>query len=80
MQRVEKHIIKKDETIDNICFLSKNLYNTTNFILRQNFLKNFENIKEYESIRNEKGFIDEYSLTKKMAEINQKDYARWHTS
>jgi putative transposase len=39
----EKHIINKSnplyKEIDNICFLSKNLYNAANYIIRQEFLK-----------------------------------------
>lgn len=42
MQLVEKHIIKKSHKfyaqIDNACFLSKNLYNHANFIIRQSFI------------------------------------------
>ena len=44
VQRVEKHIIKPSDQyyamLDQFCFLSKNLYNHANFILRHAFLKN----------------------------------------
>lgn len=44
VQRVEKHIIKPSSSyyamLDNFCFLSKNLYNHANYILRQEFIKN----------------------------------------
>ena len=42
MQRVEKHKIKPSNKyyamLDNFCFLSKNLYNHANYILRQKFI------------------------------------------
>ena len=44
VQRVEKHIIKPSDyyyaMLDNFCFLSKNLYNHANYILRQEFINN----------------------------------------
>lgn len=42
LQRVERHIITKEnqnyKQIDYLCFMSKNLYNYTNYILRQSFI------------------------------------------
>ncbi len=42
MRLVEKHIIKKNHSlykeIDSMCFLSKNLYNKANYIIRQEFI------------------------------------------
>ena len=39
----ERHIIKKDNTLfkemDNLCFLSKNLYNAGLYMIRQHFFK-----------------------------------------
>ena len=44
IQRVEKHIIKPSNKyyamLDNFCFLSKNLYNHANYVLRQEFINN----------------------------------------
>jgi putative transposase len=44
MKLVEKHIISNNsdfyKEIDKICFLSKNLYNRANYIIRQEFIKN----------------------------------------
>lgn len=44
MQLVEKHIIDKYDApfraIDDACWLSKNLYNRANYLLRQNFIHN----------------------------------------
>ena len=42
----ERHIIKKDNTLfkemDNLCFLSKNLYNAGLYMIRQHFFKTKE--------------------------------------
>lgn len=42
--RVEQHLIKKNnplwETIDQMCFKSKNVYNYANYIIRQEFINN----------------------------------------
>jgi IS605 OrfB family transposase len=44
MKLVEKHIIKKTHSLfkecDRLAFLSKNLYNAANYIIRQEFIKN----------------------------------------
>lgn len=44
VQRVEKHMIKPSDKyyamLDNFCFLSKNLYNHANYIMRQEFIRN----------------------------------------
>lgn len=44
VQRVEQHFIKKNNKhfnfIDDYCFLSKNLYNYANFIIRKEFINN----------------------------------------
>ena len=46
MQLVERHIIKKSHSnyaeIDQLCFLSKNLYNYANYLIRQTFFKTGE--------------------------------------
>lgn len=38
VQRVERHIIVGNASIENLCFLSKNLYNVSNFYLRRRFM------------------------------------------
>ncbi len=48
MQRVEKHIIHRSKELDEICHLSKNLYNYCNYIFRQVYLQKFENVKEFQ--------------------------------
>jgi len=43
MRIVERHIIKKSDKrwkhIDNICFLSKNLYNSALYYIKNNYLE-----------------------------------------
>ncbi len=60
MIRVERHILINKE-LDNICFLSKNLYNYANYCIRQSFCKTNKIPSEYE-------------LTGKFCKRNQKDY------
>ncbi len=47
MQRVERHIVKNDKAIDNLCFLSKNLYNLANYYIRQEFVENDNWLRYY---------------------------------
>jgi putative transposase len=37
--RTERHIVANDKYIDNLCFLSKNLYNYVNYLIRQEFIQ-----------------------------------------
>lgn len=50
--RSERHLIKKSnpmwKTIDHYCFQAKNLYNTANYAVRQEFIKNGRWIRYYE--------------------------------
>lgn len=56
MNLVERHIIKKSDTrykeLDNICFLSKNLYNATLYAFRQHYF-NTEEFLGYLSLNKE---------------------------
>ena len=61
VHRVERHIIVKDEGIDALCFLSKNLYNHTNYCLRQSFFNTGKLPKDED-------------LIKKLTRRNQFDY------
>lgn len=61
VKRVERHIILNDKNIDNLCFLSKNLYNITNFYIRRRFIKS-------------RRFISANSLINIFTRINQFDY------
>lgn len=61
MKRVERHIVIGDKHLDELCFLSKNLYNYVNYLVRQQFTKNGKMLSEYE-------------LTTKLAKEKQVDY------
>ena len=62
LQRVERHVVKKNDpnygAIDHLCFMSKNLYNCTNYLLRQAFFSNkvlpkeFDIVKEFHDTHN----------------------------
>jgi len=81
VKRVERHIITNNKNIDKLCFFSKNLYNHCNYILRQVYFKQFQNIIEFKSIIktftiNDKIFyeIKENDLGKNFIQTNQVDY------
>src|SRR5271157_1990663 len=72
MQRVERHVIIKHhynfKKIDNLYFLSKNLYNYVNYLLRQSY---FENMKKD---KKDRIWIDKYKLVKQLTKENQIDF------
>ena len=81
MQLVERHIFREDVIADELCFLSKNLYNYVNYILRQVYLENFDAIPEYSDLVRSFKFkdktyktIDEYALVTRLTHRNQVDY------
>lgn len=61
LKRVEKHIIINNKNLDNLCFLSKNLYNYANYCVRRRFIKSGR-------------FLSAYTLIKILTKINQIDY------
>ena len=61
MNRVERHIVKNSQEIDNLCYLSKNLYNYATYCMRQYFIHTGTMLSEYE-------------LTGKLAKRDQVDY------
>ena len=61
LQRVERHIRVKDTNLDYLCFLSKNLYNYINYLIRQEWIVN-------------KGYLDKYKVAKQLAKENQPDF------
>ena len=61
MNRVERHILKNSQEIDNLCCLSKNLYNYATYCMRQYFIHTGNMLSEYE-------------LTGKLAKRDQVDY------
>ena len=49
VKRTEQIYIGKNETISKLCHISKNLYNQTNYVLKQQFLKK-EKLSSYEDL------------------------------
>jgi len=73
MKLVETHQIKKKEceSIDKLCFLTKNLYNYTNYAYRRVY---FENKKRKEQGLKNELLPNQYELMKRYAAENQTDY------
>ena len=72
MIQVERHIIKESnpdwKQIDKLCFLSKNLYNKANYLVRQSFI--FEGVylgfnKIYHLVKNS---VDYQALPRKVSQ------------
>ena len=61
MQLVERHIIRDDKTLEDLCFKSARLYNFINYHKRQAFFGKQDDFSEYE-------------MNKILAEFNQEDY------
>lgn len=61
MQRVERHIIINNKQLDNLTFLSKNLYNYVNYMIRQHFIKTGL-------------MLGEYDITTQLTKENQVDF------
>jgi len=82
MQIVERHIKINDQSLDRLCFLSKNLYNYVNYILRQVYLNKPENIPDYKDLIKSFALKDGkicyeiacFDLIKRMTKLNQVDY------
>lgn len=70
----ERHIIKKDNTLfkemDNLCFLSKNLYNKGLYIVRQHFFntEKYLNYNTLENILKKSKDVDYYALPTKVSQ------------
>ena len=65
VQRIEKHLIKESNPyyslLEEFCFKSKNLYNSANYQIRQEFIKNNK-------------YIDYYDMDKIMKNLVNEDY------
>lgn len=74
MQLVEKHIIKSNhkdfKEIDNLSFLSKNLYNAANYTVRQEFINNgnYLNYNKIDKLLNSTKQVDYYNLPCKVSQ------------
>lgn len=61
MHLVERHIIKNNKELDEVCFKSKNLYNKALYLVRQHYFKT-------------KDYIDFFSINKLMIDSKDEDY------
>jgi len=52
MQRVERHIVRYDKDLDHLCFLSKNLYNSSLYQIKQYYQETGKMLHKYELINN----------------------------
>ena len=69
------------KTCDDFCFKAKNLYNTTNFIIKQALLwkrtgkyEHKEAIIEYADLVSPSGSIGKFKLSKRLQDLNHPDY------
>lgn len=62
-ERIEKHIISKNHPMykacDELCFLSKNMYNLCNYTIRQRFFENGE-VRKYADLNKELKYTDAF--------------------
>ncbi|HBE49897.1 MAG TPA: transposase [Cyanobacteria bacterium UBA11369] len=81
MQLVEKHIIDRHhwlyKHLDNLCFLSKNLFNYANYLIRQKFIRAGEYINYYKVQKLCQGTTDYKALP---AKVSQQVLLRLHES
>jgi putative transposase len=72
MQLVERHVIKQNHScyseIDKLAFLSKNLYNVANYLVRQEFILNQKYLNYYMVNNVLKGQIDYKALPAKVSQ------------
>ncbi|MCL1467709.1 RNA-guided endonuclease InsQ/TnpB family protein [Argonema galeatum] len=81
MQLVEKHIIDRNhwlyKQLDNLCFLSKNLFNYANYLIRQKFILSEEYLDYYKIQKLCQGTTDYLALP---AKVSQQVLLRLHES
>lgn len=76
MQLVERHIINQNSEsyseCNRVCFLSKNLYNYANYIVRQEFIKSSK--EKEEGLVDHANYLNYYMINKILISENQTDY------
>ncbi|MCL1474958.1 RNA-guided endonuclease InsQ/TnpB family protein [Argonema antarcticum] len=81
MQLVEKHMIDRNhwlyKQLDNLCFLSKNLFNYANYLIRQKFILSVEYLDYYKIQKLCQGTTDYLALP---AKVSQQVLLRLHES
>jgi putative transposase len=74
----EKHIIKKThkyyDEIDNLCFLSKNLYNRANYVIRQEFIGSSK--KKELGLVDRANYLNYYDINRKLIDEKDVDFYR----
>lgn len=72
MRQVERHIIKESnqfwKEIDHLCFLSKNLYNYANYLVRQSFIKEGIYLSFNQVYHQVKNTVDYKALPRKVSQ------------
>jgi putative transposase len=72
VQLVERHVIKKShkyhQEIDNLCFLSKNLYNVANYLIRQNLFQSGEILNYNQVQKLVQGSVDYKAIPAKVSQ------------
>src|SRR5688572_6215817 len=72
MQLVEQHIIQQGDprwcVLDAVCFLSKNLYNAANYLLRQEYIFHHRYIRYAELAKQMKADPDFSALPRKVSQ------------
>lgn len=61
MYLTERHIIKNNKELDQLCFNSKNLYNRALYLVRQHYFKT-------------KGYLNYFGVNRLMVDSKDKDY------
>lgn len=61
MYLTERHIIKNNKELDEVCFNSKNLYNKALYLVRQHYFKT-------------KGYLNYYDVYRLMVDSKDEDY------
>ena len=73
MKQVERHLIKKNskqfEEVDNLCFLSKNLYNASVYLIRQEFFKSNKVLSYNKAYHLLKTSVDYKALPAKVSQL-----------
>jgi putative transposase len=76
MQLVEQHIINNKHSlfkeIDSLSFLSKNLYNKANYVIRQEFIRTFK--EKEEGKLEHANYLNYYNIQKQLQNTNNFEY------
>ena len=71
--RSEKHMIKNSKVLDELCFISKNLYNQANFLVRQTFIETSKQKKQ--GLVEHATYLNYYDMERKIKDC--RDYEEY---